>query len=373
MNSSQANERIRLIACALLRSQGFSQSDIAERIGMSQPEVSRMLQAAITKNLLRPHPSFLRENVTAEEFERAEALYGGTFSALEKEARALVPRGVTFRLHVVSATDLPAFCEQAARHVTDLLADGSLTVGTMWGSTSERIINGVTRMARPSKGSEIRAIPLAGDPLYLLNQENQEYSASVLAARLERAFTGRTRSDLPSLNGVPAYISKTLMADKKKAVVLHDFIRNIPGYKRIFGEDGYVDALDTVLTGVGVFATNPLYSATFLREREAQEGPDFEEVRPLILGDFAGSILPQPGLRAKEIELVAGLNQGWMGISLEQLKKVASGGKVKSPPGVITVGFGPDKAGILAESMKRGLVNHLVVDEQLARRLVDRD
>jgi DNA-binding transcriptional regulator LsrR (DeoR family) len=162
------------------------------------------------------------------------------------------------------------------------------------------------------------------------------------------------------------------MSDKKKAGVLRDFIRDIPGYKRIFGDGGYVHSLDTVLTGVGVFAANSQHTATFIREREAQEGAEFDKVRKLILGDFAGWILPKPGLRTSDAELVNGLNQGWMGISLEQLKKVAGKAKLTSPPGVIAVAFGPEnKAGILRESLKRGLVNHLVVDEKLAKQLVE--
>jgi DNA-binding transcriptional regulator LsrR (DeoR family) len=371
-SSPPTEERLRLIACALLRSQGFSQTEISQRIGLSQPEVSRILQTAVTKNLLWPHPTFLRDSVGADELKQAEAIYGKEFDDVQTRVQSIVHRGVDFRLHVVSATDLNTFCEQAARHVADLLAHGPLTVGTMWGFTSDKIIEFVGRYARPSRGREFRAIPLAGDPLHLINQDNQVFSGSALAGKLETAFTGGKRPDLPSLNGVPAYISKALMSDKKKASVLWDFIRNIPGYKRIFGKGGYVHDLDTVLTGVGVMAINPVHTATFIREREAQEGPAFEKARPYILGDFAGWVLPRPGLKAPASELVAELNQGWTGISLEQLKHVAAKTKSKSAPGVIAVAFGTeDKSGILRETIKRGLINHLIVDEKLAGQLVE--
>jgi len=364
-------ERIRMIASAHLRSQGYNQVDIAERVGISQPEVSRLLTKAVGRKLLRPHPTFLRESVTDAEFNEAEALYGSAFEHLEAKSRKLVPRGLEFKLHVVSAADLTSFCDLAARHVAALIADRAQVVGTMWGSTSDKIIDGITRYARASRGSSLRAIPLAGDPLYLINQETLDFSGSALAGKLELAFTGRKLADLPTLNGVPAYISQALMSDSKKAKVLRDFYRNIPGYKRIFGEGGYVHDLDTVLTGVGVMSADPQHTATFIREREEQEGAAFERARPFILGDFAGWMLPKPGLKTTENDLVEDLNQGWTGISLDQLKTVASDAPKKSKPGVIAVAFGTEKAAVLRETIKRKLINHLVVDEKLAGHLVE--
>lgn len=364
--------RVRIVACALLRSQGYNQEDIAERMNLSQPVVSRLVTAAIQANLLQAQPTFLAQNATPAELHLAQERYAGKHADLEKRIRELVPRGLCFRLHTVAAKDLQSFCDQAARHVAGLLT-GDLIVGTMWGSTIDRIIDGVTRYAQPSKRSELRAIPLAGDPLFLLNQETQQYSASVLAARLERAFTGRTRSDLPSLNGVPAYISRQRMSDPATAATLKDFIQTIPGFHRIFGPIGLEHQVNTVLTGVGVFAANPQHTATFIREREAQEGDDFAALKKYILGDFAGSILPKPGLRAEQLREVESLNLGWLGIQLGQLKRIARQARTTSPPGVITVAFTGDKAEILRESLKRGLINHLVVDDALALTLARTD
>ncbi len=362
--------RIRMISCALLRSQGFTQVDIAERMHLSQPEVSRLLERASTDGMLRAQPTFLEERVDVAELDLARQRVAGNFLNVEMQVRKLVPAGLSFRLHTVTAKDLQAFHLQAAVVVANLLA-GDLIVGTMWGSTIDKIIDGVTRIARPSRSSGLRAIPLAGDPLYLINHGNQQYSASILAANLERALTGKARPELPSLNGVPAYISRQLMTDQKKAAVLNDFIRAIPGYHRIFGPIGYVHRIDTVLTGVGVFATNPQQTtATFIREREKQEGDDFARLRNLIWGDFAGILIPRNRLSAEEKAFVKSMNQGWTGVSLEQLKEIARRARTGSPPGVITVGFSAEnKTGILRESLRRGLINHLVVDEALAKEL----
>lgn len=362
--------RIKMIGCALLRSKGFNQTAIAARMHLSQPEVSRLLTAATSAGMLRAQPTFLEESIDPAELAYALQQVAGDFLELEQQVRKLVPADVFFRLHTVSAKDLQSFYEQAARHVAGLL-NGDWIVGTMWGVTIDKIIDGVTRYARPSHNSGLRAIPLAGDPLFLLNQENQQYSASVLAAKLERAFTGKTRSDLPSLNGVPAYISRQLMTDQKKAAVLNDFIRAIPGYHRIFGPIGYVHRVDTVLTGVGVFAASPQHvTATFIREREAQEGDDFAKLRNLVFGDFAGILIPKPRLSADDKALVKSMNQGWTGVTLEQLKNVACKAKASAPPGVITVAFAAEKkTAILRESLRRGLINHLVVDEELAAEL----
>ena len=364
--------RIRMIGAALLSAEGFTQTEIAERMHLSQPEVSRLLGKAAAGGLLRAQPTFLPKSVEAAELAQARKLVAGDFVEVEKEVRKLAPEKFFFRLHTVAAKDLQAFYDQAARHVAGLL-QGDWIVGTLWGVTIDRIIEGVTRYAEPRRNSGLRALPLAGDPLYLLNQENQQFSASALAAKLELAFTGRTRPELPSLNGVPAYISRQLMTDQRKAAVLNDFIAAIPGYHRIFGPAGYIHRIDTVLTGVGVFAPSQQHvTATFLREREAQEGPDFNKLRNLILGDFAGILLPKNRITPDERRLVDSFNEGWTGVSLDHLKEIARKAKAVSPPGVITVAFSSEKkGGILRESLRRGLINHLVVDEALATELAD--
>lgn len=366
--------RISMIACAMLRSQGFNQTDIAARLHISQPEVSRLLTKAAREGVLRVHPTFLSTNVSEGELEAAKKEVAADFVALETKIRQRVPSEVPFRLHVITAKDSPTFFEQAAMDVAELLT-GDLIVGTMWGLTVDKIINGLSRNARPTLRYDLRAIPLAGDPLFLLNLDNQQYSASALAAKLELALTGDTRSDLPSLYGVPAYVSRQLLGGEDRAAVLDDFIHSLPGHRAIFGAGGFVHRVDAVLTSVGVISDNhPQKAAAFIRERGAQHPADLPRMQATILGDFAGNLIPKRGLNKSDREFVDGLNKGWTGISLEQLLQIARKAKTTSRPGIVTIAFSAEeKAFLLRESLRRGLINHLIVDERLAHELAAAD
>jgi DNA-binding transcriptional regulator LsrR (DeoR family) len=289
---------------------------------------------------------------------------------LEAKIRQQVPNEVPFRLHVITAKDSPAFLEQASGHVAELLT-GELIVGTMWGMTINKIISGLSRHTRPRHRYNLKAIPLAGDPLFLLNLGNQRYSASALAADLEVALMGETDPELPTLYGVPAYVSRQLMRGDDRASVVDEFIHSIPGYLSIFGAGGYVHKIDAVLTSVGVFSANhPHKAAAFIRERGVQNPADKPRMEAAILGDFAGNLIPKPGLNASDREFVESLNKGWTGISLDQLLQIARKAKTTSRPGIVTIAHSAEeKATLLSEALRRGLINHLIVDELLATEL----
>jgi DNA-binding transcriptional regulator LsrR (DeoR family) len=276
---------------------------------------------------------------------------------------------MTFRLHVIPASHVDQFCDAASRHLANLLESDQMTIGTMYGKTVSQLIDGIGRY-RAATGDRggIRVIPLAGDPLYLLNQQTQEVSASHLAAKLERILVGASR-DLPSLTGVPAYVSWDFVSDPKKHVVINEFLKRIPGYAQIFcGIDGppYIEQLDTVISGVGIITSSEKSTAAFIRERELQDKEKFSSRKHLVLGDIAGVLLPKPELSDADKAKLDDLNQGWKGVQLNHLRNVARRARPGGPTGVIVAAFSKEKAPIVREAVIRGLVNNLVVDDSLA-------
>jgi DNA-binding transcriptional regulator LsrR (DeoR family) len=61
----------------------------------------------------------------------------------------------------------------------------------------------------------------------------------------------------------------------------------------------------------------------------------------------------------------------WTGLRLEHLEACARLGErpLKGPPGVVVVSAGTNRATAVCELIKRGLVNHLIVDDVLAEEL----
>jgi DNA-binding transcriptional regulator LsrR (DeoR family) len=55
-NKNVSDIEVNVMAAALLRSQGLHQKEIAAQIGISQPEVSRLLRRAEEKKWLLPRP-----------------------------------------------------------------------------------------------------------------------------------------------------------------------------------------------------------------------------------------------------------------------------------------------------------------------------
>jgi hypothetical protein len=270
----------------------------------------------------------------------------------------------------------------------------------MFGSTISALIENVAehRERLPTRIPQTTGvIPLAGDPLFMMNQYQQPFSASMLAARLEEVLTGRRRPDYPSLSGAPAYISTQFMTTGKAAVAC-EITNMLPGYERIFGRrliervenvtpgrdlpagatGAMIDQVDTVLTGVGALGTGKpgeLSETTgvFIRERVAQEQSARPDCAAIILraalGEFCGHLLAQPAVSSNDSRVLDELNLGWTGFSLEDVDRVARGATPEGSPGMVVAAFGASKAPIVAEVLRRKMVNVLLIDGQLAKEL----
>jgi DNA-binding transcriptional regulator LsrR (DeoR family) len=127
--------------------------------------------------------------------------------------------------------------------------------------------------------------------------------------------------------------------------------------------DQLVGLLDSLFTSVG-FAERPLGH----RNKSLLAAGDItaDELRALVVGDIGGVLIERPGLDKNGRKQVAELNAMWTGITLKDIIRIAKAGQASDRPGVIIVSIGLEKAEILAEIIRRGLVNELIIDEDLA-------
>ena len=56
----------------------------------------------------------------------------------------------------------------------------------------------------------------------------------------------------------------------------------------------------------------------------------------------------------------------WTGVRLKHLQRIAQQAERRKRPGVIVVSLGIDRAEIIAEAVRCGLINELIVDRSLA-------
>lgn len=369
---------LRALLAARLSNHGCKQDDIAERLGISQAEVSRLLSKAEKAwNFYSPRPSFLRERVPEEDQAAAEQLLTNR-SPHARVFRAWVPATVRcFAVQVLPSEEEPFFLFAADR-VLQLLAHSSV-VGVMWGSALWKLVNRIkTQVAtsKPIKPWPLQCVPLAGDPVHVMHQGNQPCSASQLAAALEEALTGQRQEATPTLTGVHAYYPLRLRMTPE----FRDHLAGIPGYRRIFGsgstgpEPPLAERVDTFLTGVGVLPLEDSaawpQAAVFLRQLIAQQESTAEELSRLAYGDFGGLLLAREGLGQRDAARVEALNQSWTGMQLPKLKQLAARAAANRAPGIVVVAAGAAKACMIREVMRRGLVNELIIDTALADALL---
>ena len=96
-------------------------------------------------------------------------------------------------------------------------------------------------------------------------------------------------------------------------------------------------------------------------------------MRKLVIGDMAGVCFPHEGLAEKDRIEVDDINARWTGVKVANLKRCADrafkGDPMTGPPGLVIAAVDARKANIVLDIVKRGLVNHLLIDEDLQEAL----
>jgi DNA-binding transcriptional regulator LsrR (DeoR family) len=368
------------LAAARLSSEGKKQQEIAQHLGVSQPDVSRLLRHAEKEGWLRLKPLFIASAASQDLVRQADEKFF-SFAALKEKMDDWASGKVRCNVRVIHTSDRVQFGRAAADRVAELIVPDPMVevVGVLWGRTIDEVVKGMEARSEkpPREKGPVNFVPLCGEPLYLENLQNLNHSASALAARLEVAFNGKSTKDAPSLAGVPAYLSTKFAGQKSETI--REFISDIPGYGMIFGRGNrharrpecLINRLDAVITGVGtVDAEAREYIGTFIQERMAQEKLDAKTLAEWVYGDIGGILIPRPQLRGFARKRVEQLNQGLTGIEYDDFKAVASRSE---KPGVIVIASSPAKAEMIREIIKQGLVNQLIIDRASADGLLRLD
>jgi DNA-binding transcriptional regulator LsrR (DeoR family) len=362
----------RALAAACFSSQGLLQQDIARELGISQPEVSRLLTHARNSGWIRQQPSIVRQAIPEPLWHRVQNDFF-SHPDLADHVQSWAPDRVQCKVSVVHAGEGQSFGFAAAAHLATIVAEADV-LGIMWGRSIAAAVDGLARAFAkpPRKDDRVRVIPLCGEPLFVSDRKAVQHSSSSLAVRLDGLLNGPGRDLVHSLLGVPAYIP-TELAEHETAAV-RKFINLIPGYKEIFGapgSKGMIDDVDTVITGVGVLEpeADDQYPGVFLQERIGRESISERELADMVYGDIAGVMIERPDLSPTQRDLVDKMNAGWTGFRLEHLERQVERSSTGGGRGVVVLAAGAGKAELLRAAVRAGLVNELVVGAELAKAL----
>ncbi len=379
-------DEFHVIAAAYLSGQQKNQEEIARDLEISQSLVSRLVRRAKDSGILEVKTKFVSERVSAEELARVKArLSTSPNQQILSRVDTLAPGGRLPTLHIYPCHSrntsiatwrhrIRAFSDDSASDLLKVLGSASV-VGVAWGEMVASAVNAVQRTLAEGRGlrrTKRDFIPLMGEPL---GRPITQHSSSVLAAKLAEAFDPKLEpGSTLSLAPVPALIP----ADMTKAEIraIRNLIGKIAAYRRIYGtdknrvrEDGdsapLIDRVDAILTSIST-QDRPL---GFGDDRLIQAaGFQTERLNDLVIGDLCGVMIPRPHLDSKsksEIELIM---THWTGVRVEHLEACANHAK-HGKPGVIVLAIGANKAPVVYEALRKGLIQHLFMDEDLADRL----
>lgn len=374
------------LAAAFLAGEGKRQSAIAAILGLSQAVVSRMLKEA-KDTYYREQIQFIRESVNHDEhmqiLERigrndlAERLSG--LSQRHANRRGPLVRVFSGDKGANEREKTAHFARQAAPYVKGLF-DRASSCGVTWGGMLFNMVAALRALAVPPPWADrvLEIVPLSGEPL---GDDPTSFSSSILSHDLGKLANGENYN-ARSLGMVPAFIpERDQRGSRFKAPeeeVIWRFIGLVRSYDEIFGTPGkeiserrpVAESLDMILTSVGP-ADRPL---GFINGRLLETGKvTTEELMELIFGDIGGVCIPRPGLSARQRARLESVTNRWTGLKCDHLEacatRAAEGDPLSGKPGVVVISRGADRAQCVYEAVKRGLINQLVIDEELAQDL----
>jgi len=256
----------------------------------------------------------------------------------------------------------------AAPHVASLIVRSEVFAVT-WGSTVSHVIAGLEALSPPMDPRHaVRFVPVCAEPA---DKSSNRDTSSHLALRLQ-SLTRMSGpwGPTPSLSGVRALIPRRFRGAAAKTI--REFIGETASYKEMFGGSApLIDKVDSVLTSVGPsFRPMGFIHEELLKAGGTEAEPlTSKHLSALVAGDIGGVLLPRPGLDTKGLVEVQNLNQMWTGINRRHFERIARQADETKRPGVIVVSCGHDRAEIVAEVVRCGLVNELIVDRDLADKL----
>ncbi|MEO8563054.1 MAG: sugar-binding transcriptional regulator [bacterium] len=293
-----------------------TQQEIAERIGLSRPAVSRLLRDAQTHGIVQ---------ITISPPE-------GLHLDLETRLEELFGLGVVRVVPVETGTSPELLRRQIGATAAGFLARSvqpGESIGLAWGTTLGAMVQAMSPLATENV-HVVQTLGGIGPP-----------SAEAYAAELVRRLAQLLGAS-PVLFPTPGVVG---------TAEVRDVLRRDPHVRAALE---HFDALDTVYVGIGAIGTN-----TVLNDGHSMPPGTYEALKAAgAVGDIALRFFDADGAPVK-----SSLDDRILGITAEQLHKV---------PRVVAVAGGPEKVEAILAALKSKMVDVLITDHDTAEELVRR-
>ncbi|WP_200410915.1 sugar-binding transcriptional regulator [Virgibacillus salexigens] len=294
--------------------EGWTQNQIAKKVGLSRPIISKALKQAREKNIVE---IYIKDEtaLTVELEMKLEKRYG-----LKEVLIIAGKKG--------NKEKTQSQLGKAAANYLSKRLDEVKTVGISWGKSMQAMVEAFPHMEK----NHIHIIPLIGG----MGQSFIHYHSNHLTFELAQKLNTRSSYLYAPAVAETTEFKKEIVASKDVAEVLDE------GKK-----------VDIAVVGVG----HPIYQATmkemgYLNEYDIQTLQETEAV-----GDINSNFYNAAGELIKH-----SLNDRQIGLCLEDLKNI---------PEVITIVQGAHKVESLRVALEAGILTTLVMDDQTAELLLE--
>ena len=298
-----------------------SQSEIAEMLGISIATVSRLLDRAKKQRIVdfvitNPYMECIR---LEEELKSRYGLKDVVIAPAVEDYDSAMDSGENLKKQVAL---------EAARYLQRTIKKGD-TIGITWGSTLSYMVN----YLNPSRREDVSVVTMNGTYAYC----DTKYDTPNLAHIMAKAFEGEHYSILANV----------LMSSREAA----DIIKQEQSIKKVYQK--FRDITVSV-NGIGAFypeVTSILTKSDLFTKEDMKE---LEEQK--AVGDIAYHIFDKDGR-----ECATSLVDRTINIDMETFKNIET---------KVVMASGTHKAYAVTAALKGGLIDVLIVDSELARRVL---
>lgn len=315
MKNNDENAGIMAEIASLYFEQGFSQQQIADRLYFSRSKVSRLLSKAIKENVVEITINYPMERVFRLESELKNIYH-------LKDVIVAKDYGTSFEMLLKRVTQM------AAQHLDQIL-ETHTPLGITWGETVYHVVEEI----EPSSKKHINVIQLMG---ITENDNNSAYDTPKLIHKLVDKYDG----------GFSQIYSPLVVEND----IIRDSLSKEPIIQRVLKE---AREAKIVLTSVG-----ELYNS----KTKAWETTLNPSVKTRLIKEGTVGVLLAHFIKADGSLADPDLDKKVIGISLNDLKHIEN---------VMAVAVGEKKAICLFGALNGGYINTLVIDELLARSILD--
>jgi DNA-binding transcriptional regulator LsrR (DeoR family) len=292
--------------------QNQTQQEIAQRLGVSRPTISRLLQDAQDHGIVQITVAPQR------------GVYLELEGKLEEQFRLDTAQIVSVERD--GSDLLPQLGAAAAAYLTRTVKP-DLSIGLAWGTTLQAMVQAFSPL--PTEG--VRVVQTLGG----IGPPDAEAYASALVRRLARALRAS-----PILLPAPGVVATR---------AVRDALQEEPHVNEALQQ---LDSLDMVFVGVGSLASN-----TVLNDgKSLPPGAYAELVAAGAVGDIALRFFDAKGVAVKST-----LEDRVLGVSVDQLRRT---------PRVVGVAGGPSKIEAILAALRADLLDVLITDAVTAESLL---